>query len=76
MAARLRDDYLGQQRPRDRLPLQRAVGWGELRRDTDIDVAVDELLGPIYYRVLVTGQPVTREFTDRLVQQFLTQNRK
>jgi tetracycline repressor-like protein len=76
VAARFRDDYLGQQRARDRLPLQRAVEWGELRRDTDIDVAVDELLGPIYYRVLVTGQPIPREFTDRLVQRFLTQNRK
>jgi AcrR family transcriptional regulator len=73
VAARFRDDYLSQQRDRDRLPLQRAVERGELRRDTDLDFAVDQLLGPIYYRALVTGQPAPREFTDRLVQEFLAQ---
>jgi AcrR family transcriptional regulator len=74
VAFRFRADYLSQQRARDRIPLQRAVRRGELRRDTDIDFAVDQLFGPIYYRVLVTGQPVPRKFTDLLVRQFLTQN--
>jgi hypothetical protein len=32
---------------------------------------VDELLAPIYYRVLVTGEPVGRPFTDRLVELYL-----
>jgi AcrR family transcriptional regulator len=73
VAARFRADYLSQQRSRDRLPLQRAIERGELRRDTDIDLAVDQLLGPIYYRVLVTGEPVPGEFTDLLVGQFLAQ---
>lgn len=70
MAARLLDYYIGQQRARDRLPVQRAVEWGELRRDTDINVAVNELLGPIYYRVLLAGQPVPREFTTVLCSNF------
>jgi hypothetical protein len=34
---------------------------------------VDQLVGPIHYRVLVTGQPVPEEFTDHLVDQFLVQ---
>jgi AcrR family transcriptional regulator len=71
VAARFRADYLSQQRARDHLPLQRAIDRGELRRDTDIDFAVDRLMGPIYYRALVTGEPVPREFTDRLVREFL-----
>jgi AcrR family transcriptional regulator len=73
VAARFRADYLSQQRARDRLPLERAVERGELARDTDIDFAVDQLLGPIYYRALVTGQRIPREFTDRLAHAFLTQ---
>jgi AcrR family transcriptional regulator len=71
MATRLRTDYLGQQRDRDRLPLLRAIERGQLPSDTDVDLALDQLLGPVYYRVLVTGDPVPREFTDRLVAQFL-----
>ncbi len=73
VAARFRTDYLSQQRARDRLPLERAIERGELARDTDVDFAVDQLLGPIYYRALVTGQPIPREFTDRLVHEFLAE---
>jgi len=71
LANRLRSDHLNRQRERDRVPLQRAVDRGELPADLDIDLALDQLVGPIYYRVLVTGEPVPREFTDHLVRQFL-----
>lgn len=71
LATRLRDEYLGQQRARDRLPLLRAVERGQLPPDTDLELAIDQLLGPIHYRVLVTGQPVPREFTDALADRFL-----
>jgi hypothetical protein len=37
---------------------------------------VDELLGPVYYRVLVTGAPVDPEFTAVLVTGFLARYRK
>ncbi|MEU0885720.1 TetR/AcrR family transcriptional regulator [Lentzea sp. NPDC005914] len=71
LAARLRAGYLGQQRVRDLLPLRRAIDRGELSVDTDLDLAVDELVGPVYYRVLITGGPVSRTFTDELVDRFL-----
>src|SRR6202167_1652765 len=71
--ARLRADHLSQQRDRDRLPLQHAVDRGQLPAQTDIDLAVEQLVGPIYYRVLVTGEPVSAEFTDHLVDRFLAQ---
>jgi len=71
MAERFRRDYLGQQREVDRLPLQRAVERGELAADTDIELAVDQLVGPIYYRVLVTGETVGSKFTDSLVTAFM-----
>jgi AcrR family transcriptional regulator len=71
LADRLRTDYLGQQRDRDRVPLLRAIERGELPGDIDVDLAVDQLVGPVYYRVLVTGAAVPVEFTDELVRQFL-----
>ena len=71
LAARLRTDYLGQQRDRDRLPLQRAIDRGDLPARTDLELAVDRLVGPIYYRALVTGEPVKAAFVDQLVAGFL-----
>jgi AcrR family transcriptional regulator len=72
LARRLRAEHLRHQRARDRLPLERAVERGELPRGTDLDLAVDQLVGPIYYRVLVTGQPVSEPVTDALVDAVLT----
>src|SRR5580700_4766215 len=54
MAIRFRKDCLSRQRAVDRVPLERAIERGELAPDTDIELAVDQLVGPIYYRVLVT----------------------
>jgi len=71
LAERLREEHLNHQRARDRLPLQRAIERGQLSRRTDVDLAVDQLVGPIYYRVLVTGQPVPESFTDALVDTVL-----
>jgi AcrR family transcriptional regulator len=74
LATRLRADYLGQQRVRDRIPLRRAIERGQLPAGTDVDLAVDQLAGPVYYRVLVTGDPVPPAFTDALVDGFLAQH--
>jgi AcrR family transcriptional regulator len=59
------------QRDRDRLLLARAVERGDLPSDLDVDTEVDRLVGPIYYRVLVTGQAVDPDFVDALVDGFL-----
>jgi AcrR family transcriptional regulator len=71
MASRFRSDYLGRQREVDRVPLLRAIQRGELPQKLDVERAVDQLVGPIYYRVLVTGEAVDRTFTDGLVDAFL-----
>jgi hypothetical protein len=59
------------QRDHDRVPFRRAQGHGELPDAMDIDLAVDQLVGPVYYQVLITGQPVPPEFTDALVDEYL-----
>jgi AcrR family transcriptional regulator len=63
--------FLRDQRDRDRLPLDRAIARGQLPAGTDVLANLDELLGPVYYRVLVTGESVGRQFTDRLVDDYL-----
>ena len=71
VAARFETEVVAAQRERDRAPLLRAVDRGELPESEDIDLAVDRLVGPVYYRVLVTRQPVPPRFTDALVSRYL-----
>ena len=47
--------------------LARGIERGELRPDLDMEIAIDLLLGPIYYRLLMSGGPLTGAFIDRLV---------
>lgn len=75
-AATLRAHYLDEQRRRDRLPLERAIERGELPADLDTTAAVDQLVGPIYHRLLVTGDPATGAFIDGIVSGFLSRYRQ
>jgi AcrR family transcriptional regulator len=72
VAARFESDVMARQRERDRAPFLRARGRGSLPEATDIDLAIDQLVGPVYYRVLVTHQPVPPTFTTALVDRYLT----
>jgi len=72
VAARFAAEFVAVQRDRDREPFRRAVARGELAAGTDIDLAIDQLAGPVYYRVLVTGESVPRRFTDALVRRYLS----
>jgi AcrR family transcriptional regulator len=38
-----------------RIALERARDRGELRADVDVELAIDMLVGPVIYRVLITG---------------------
>jgi len=71
IAARFRAEFVAPQRDRAQAPFRGAQSRGELPGDIDIDLAADQLVGPIYYRVLITGQSVPPEFTDALVDRYL-----
>jgi AcrR family transcriptional regulator len=75
VAARFESKFVAQQRERDRVPFARARRRGELSDDTDVDLAIDQLVGPVYYRVLITGQGVPPQFTDALVEGYLADAR-
>jgi AcrR family transcriptional regulator len=75
VAARFRSEFVARQRERDREPFARARRRGELGGDTDIDLAIDQLAGPVYYRVLISGQGVPPQFTDALVDGYLARAR-
>jgi AcrR family transcriptional regulator len=47
--------------------VQRGIGRGELPGDTDPDFLVETLIAPLYLRLLVTRQPLTTDYADRVV---------
>ena len=71
MAQTFHARYLDPQRDAERAMLARGVASGELPAGLDIDAALDVLCGPVFYRALVTGAPIPRSFTDKLVDDVL-----
>jgi AcrR family transcriptional regulator len=67
MAGAFHSGYLDPRRNQERAMLTRGVAAGELPADLDVDQALDALLGPVFYRALVTGGPIPGTFTDQLV---------
>lgn len=51
--------------------LWRAVERGELAAGTDLDLLIDMLVGPLYYRLLVAGRPVVPELAEPLTTALL-----
>ena len=50
-----------------RARLERAVEREGLRSDLDPALLIEQLVGPIYYRILITGAPADRGYAERLV---------
>jgi AcrR family transcriptional regulator len=46
---------------------ERAIQAGELAPGTDPDLFLDAIYGPLYYRKVVSGEPVTDDFIDSIV---------
>jgi AcrR family transcriptional regulator len=51
--------------------LERGHDRGEIRADADLAVAVDTLHGAVFYRVLLSGEPVDEAFLERVAEQVL-----
>jgi AcrR family transcriptional regulator len=64
-------DFIAARMERSREVLRAAIARGELRQDLDVEVAVDLLIGPIFYRRLVSRDALDRAFVTRLVDEFL-----
>jgi AcrR family transcriptional regulator len=69
-------EFAKRRREVTRQVLRRAVQRGELRADTDIDLVIDALGGAVTFRLLQGHAPLTRKFTDALVDLVLSGCRK
>ncbi len=52
--------------------IRQARDEGALRRDVPPDLAVDLLVGPLFYRMFVGHRPVTQEFVEQVFHNVLT----
>jgi len=51
------------------LDIERGKANGEIVRDADAELLLEEIFGAIYYRMLLRSGPLTKEYGDRLVDQ-------
>ncbi|MFW3168563.1 TetR/AcrR family transcriptional regulator [Geodermatophilus sp. CPCC 206100] len=67
LAQAFRDRYLSRRRRLVIGLIRQAIDDGDLRPDTDPDLLVDVLIGPMYYRLLLGHAAVTEAMADALV---------
>ncbi len=48
--------------------VERAIRRGELPASTDANLIIEAVIGPLWVRLLLTGEPITEELADRVVQ--------
>ena len=51
--------------------LERGRERGEIRADADLELAVDALHGAVFYRLLLSGEPLDAAFVEQLADQVL-----
>ncbi len=71
LAHTLRTRWLQPRREKTTTVLQRAIDRGEVRSDVTIPVLMDQLYGPLYFRLVARHEPLTVEFADELVRNTL-----
>ncbi|MGP3917088.1 TetR/AcrR family transcriptional regulator [Nonomuraea sp. 10N515B] len=68
VAAALNRRFIEPQTANTLTRLKAAKAQGQLAPDFDLDLAFEILSGPLYYRFLITQQPVTHDYIDRVLQ--------
>jgi AcrR family transcriptional regulator len=64
LARAVRDGFLAGRRSALAEVLRRGVARGDLRPDLDLELALDVLGGPLFYRLLVTGGPIDEQLAE------------
>jgi AcrR family transcriptional regulator len=67
LAETLRTGWLQPRREVSTTVIQRGIDRGELRNDVNISVLMDQLYGPVYYRLVARHAPLSDDFARQLV---------
>lgn len=71
IASAIREQWLRPRRAVAADLIRRGVAEGEFRPDIDVEVTLDLLFAPIYYRLLLGHEPMTEEFAAESVSHLL-----
>jgi AcrR family transcriptional regulator len=71
LARMVRNGFLAQRRAALRTVLERGVDRGDLDPNLDLELALDVLGGPLFYRLLITGGPIDQRLADGVVELIL-----
>ncbi|MFF1920272.1 TetR/AcrR family transcriptional regulator [Streptomyces sp. NPDC058221] len=72
VAAALNERFIAPQADRTVARLTAARDQGRLSRAFDLDLAMAILSGPLYFRLLITQEPLTHEYIDRVLGALFT----
>ena len=67
LAKAFRNEFIARNRDAARLLLERSIEEKLIERPSDIDLALDLIFGPLFYRLLMGHAPITRGFVDQLI---------
>jgi AcrR family transcriptional regulator len=71
LAKVFRTQFILRRREEGRSLINLAVAAGELRRDLDVEVALDLIYAPLYFRLLIGHGPLDSAFTDAILEDVL-----
>ena len=68
VAAEFRSTWSAPRRGEAKQMLRQKQVSGQLREDADLDLVLDVLYGPLYYRFLVKNEPPSQKYAEALVE--------
>jgi AcrR family transcriptional regulator len=71
LAETVRSHWLEPRRTATAAVLGRAIARGDVRRDIDVPVVMDQLYAPVYYRLMLRHEPLDDDLAAVLVQTML-----
>jgi Tetracyclin repressor-like, C-terminal domain len=71
LARATREGFLAGRRGALLSVIERGIERGDLRADLDLELALDVLGGPLFYRLLVTGGPIDAKLASDVVDLLL-----
>jgi AcrR family transcriptional regulator len=71
LARAIRHEFLSRRRAALAKVLRRGVERGDLRPDLDLELALDVLGGPLFYRLLITGGPIDEQLAESVADLIL-----
>ncbi len=71
LATAFRDQWIAPRREMTKEVLKLAIEQGDLKSGIDLELVIDMLYAPIYYRLQIGSGPINDQFTDELLEKTL-----